>query len=166
MTKSVPIQFNSIGVICTPYIEKAPYQPIKNDEQEFSIVVDPQFTQGLHELDRFNYIIVLYHIHLLDKEAEMSVAPSWCKGKKVGLFASRSPVRPNPIGLSIVRIKKIEENIIFTSGLDVFDKTPLLDIKPYIKDLDSKQDSNYGWLDDLEDEEHLWQHIMGIPHKY
>jgi tRNA (adenine37-N6)-methyltransferase len=166
MTKSISIQFNSIGVIHTPYIEKAPYQPVKNDEQQFSIVVDPEFMQGLHELDRFNYIIVLYHIHLLKKKAEMSVMPPWSNGQKVGLFASRSPVRPNPIGLSIVRIKKIEKNIIFTSGLDVFDNTPLLDIKPYIKDLDSKLDANHGWLENLEDKEHLWLHIKGIPHKY
>ncbi|MEN8211012.1 MAG: tRNA (N6-threonylcarbamoyladenosine(37)-N6)-methyltransferase TrmO, partial [Thermodesulfobacteriota bacterium] len=164
MIEKSTIQFNPIGIIRTPYTENAPYQPVEDDEQEFSIIVDPQFTKGLYELDRFNYLMLFYHIHLLEKEVKMVVEPSWSHGKKVGLFASRSPVRPNPIGLSIVRIKQINDNTIFTSGLDVFDKTPLLDIKPYIKDLDSKEDSNYGWLDDLDDQEHLQLHIKGLPH--
>jgi len=97
----------------------------------------------------------------------MLVSPPWIPGTKIGLFASRTGVRPNPIGISIVRIKKIEDAAIFTSGLDVFDKTPLLDIKPYIKDLDSKEDANYGWMDDLDsNKEHLLLHIKGIPHDY
>ena len=85
---------------------------------------------------------------------------------EVGLFASRSPVRPNPIGLSIVRLKRIEGNVVYTSGLDVFDGTPLLDIKPYIKGLDSKDDANYGWIKELDDKDHLLLHIKGIPHEY
>jgi len=97
----------------------------------------------------------------------MTVSPPWTPDTKVGLFASRSPARPNPIGISIVRVKKITGNEIITSGLDVFDNTPLLDIKPYIKDLDSKNDANYGWLDDLEsNKQHLLLHIKGIPHDY
>ena len=94
------------------------------------------------------------------------VSPPWAKGKKVGVFASRSPVRPNPIGLSIVRIKKIVGNKIYTSGLDVFDGTPLLDIKPYIKDLDNKDNANYGWVKETGDMSHLSLHIKGIPHDY
>jgi tRNA-Thr(GGU) m(6)t(6)A37 methyltransferase TsaA len=96
----------------------------------------------------------------------MMVSPPWADGKKVGVFASRSPVRPNPIGLSVVRIKNIVENRIYTSGLDAFDGTPLLDIKPYIKDLDSKSDANYGWIEEMDDMEHLILHIKGIPHDY
>jgi len=85
----------------------------------------------------------------------MRVSPPWAGGKQVGVFASRSPVRPNPVGLSIVRIKKIAGNKIYTSGLDVFDNTPLLDIKPYIKGLDNKDDADYGWIKGLDDMEHL-----------
>jgi len=87
-------------------------------------------------------------------------------GVKVGLFASRSPVCPNFIGLSIVQIRSIVNNKIFTSGLDVFDKTPLLDIKPYVKDLDSESDANYGWIGEINDYEHLLLHIKGIPRSY
>jgi len=164
------ITFKSIGVIETPYMDYAPYQPVENDDGEFKIILNPGYEEGLYTLDRFKYIYVLYFINKLSKEAELTVKPSWLgtltPEKGIGLFASRSPVRPNPIGLSIVQIKKIEDNIIYTSGLDVFDGTPVLDIKPYIKDLDSKEDANYGWLDDIKDKDHLMLHIKGIPHDY
>jgi tRNA-Thr(GGU) m(6)t(6)A37 methyltransferase TsaA len=84
----------------------------------------------------------------------------------VGVFASRSPTRPNPIGLSVVRIKRIEGNVIHVSGLDVFDGTPLLDIKPYIDELDVKKDANLGWVGDMDDPEHLALHIQGVPHDF
>ena len=96
----------------------------------------------------------------------MDVSPPWANGLRVGLFASRSPLRPNPIGLSVVRVKGIENNRVYTSGLDVFDGTPLLDIKPYINDLDSKCDANNGWVQNMNEDEHLALHIQGIPHDY
>jgi len=118
------------------------------------------------ELEKFKYIYLVFFADRIGREPEMLISPPWAGGKKVGVFASRSPARPNPVGLSIVRIKKITGNKIFTSGLDVFDNTPLLDIKPYIKDLDNKEDANYGWIKDLDDMEHLSLHIKGIPHDY
>ena len=159
--------FKQIGTIRTPYVNHAPYQPVDEDKGEFRIIVDTKYTDGLFNLDSFRYIYVIYYIDRLRRQPAMIVNPSWTHGTKVGLFASRSPVRPNPIGISIVRIKKIVNNEIFTSGLDVFDNTPLLDIKPYVKDLDSKIDANYGWIDDLEgNKDHLFLHIKGIPHEY
>jgi len=155
-----------IGTIRTPYIDKATYQPINNDKGEFRIVMDPAYTEGLRELDLFHYIYVIYYMHKIKREESMTVIPPWTGDMKVGLFASRSPVRPNPLGLSIVRVKRIIDNEIFTSNLDVLDRTPLIDIKPYIKDLDSKCDANYGWIEKLEDREHLSLHIKGIPHDY
>jgi len=96
----------------------------------------------------------------------MTVIPPWANRIQVGLFASRTPLRPNPIGLSIVQLREIRSNRIYTSNLDVFDGTPLLDIKPYIRDLDSKTEANCGWIDDLPDRDHLTLHIRGIPHDY
>jgi tRNA-Thr(GGU) m(6)t(6)A37 methyltransferase TsaA len=160
------LKLKRIGVIRTPYKENAPYQPVQNDQGEFQIVIDSQYMNGLSKLDTFNYIYVIYYIHRIKREVKNVISPPWTGGIKVGIFASRSPVRPNFIGLSVVRIKRILNNIIFTTGLDVFDKTPLLDIKPYIKDLDSKSDANYGWIEDLDDYEHLLLHIKGIPHDY
>ncbi len=158
--------FEPIGIIRTPYQDSAPYQPVDSDSGEFRIILDDRYRDGLVQLEKFRYIYVLYHINRLDREVKMTVSPPWAEGRQIGLFASRSPVRPNPIGLSIVRIKKIEETSIYTSGLDVFDETPLLDIKPYIRDLDTKLDANYGWLDDADDMEHLAQHIQGVPHEH
>ena len=161
------INFKAIGAIRTPYIDSAPYQPVDEDEGDFRIVVDVEYVQGLSDLAGFRYIYVIYYIDRLTRRPSMIVSPSWTPGTKVGLFASRSPARPNPIGISIVRIKKIVHNEILTSGLDVFDSSPLLDIKPYVKDLDSKTDANYGWIDDLDsNKEHLLLHIKGIPHDY
>jgi tRNA-Thr(GGU) m(6)t(6)A37 methyltransferase TsaA len=162
--KPLHIHFKPIGVIRTPYTDHAPYQPVADDAGDFRIVVDLQYQEGLKDLDRFRYIYVLYYVHRAAKEPSLTVHPAWTEHTHVGVFASRSPVRPNALGLSIVQIKRIEKNQIITSGLDVFDQTPLLDIKPYIKDLDSKSDANYGWLEDFKDQDHLMMHIKGIPH--
>jgi tRNA-Thr(GGU) m(6)t(6)A37 methyltransferase TsaA len=163
---TVSFKFKQIGIIHTPYIDNAPYQPVE-EEGNFRIVVEPEYTDGLYKLDKFHYIYVFYYINKLKQKLSMLItSPPWTGGTDVGVFASRSPVRPNPIGLSIVRIKGIVKNTIFTSGLDVFDKTPLLDIKPYIKDLDTKSGANYGWIKDLDNYEHLLLHIKGIPHNY
>jgi len=157
--------FRSIGVIRTPYVGWAPYQPVE-EEGDFRLVLEPRYAEGLHKLESFRYIYVLYYIDRVQKPLELIVAPPWAGGIRVGVFASRSPVRPNPIGLSVVRIRRIEDNVVYTSGLDVFDGTPLLDIKPYIQELDAKPDANYGWVEDLPDRDHLILHIKGIPHDY
>jgi len=159
-------ELKQIGVIRTPYTDNAPYQPVEEDEGDFRIVVEPQYTDGLSKLAGFRYIYVIYYIHQVKRELSMMVSPPWTGGVKVGVFASRAPVRPNCIGLSIVRIKRIINNEILTSGLDVFDGTPVLDIKPYVKDLDAKSDANYGWIKKMDDHEHLLLHIKGIPHDY
>lgn len=158
------IEFQSIGVIHTPYKKHAPFQPETEAAGEFKIIVNPQYTDGLQELEQFTYIFVLSFMNRALKPVSMMVEPSWAEGTRVGLFASRSPVRPNPIGLSVVRLKAVRENVLYTSGLDVFDGTPLLDIKPYLQDLDAKPDANYGWVEKLKDREHLLLHIKGIPH--
>ena len=160
------LNFDSIGVIRTPYLNSAPYQPVDTDPQEFYLQLKPEYVGGLKDLDSFTYIYVLYHIDRLNAGCKMEVVPPWANGRRVGLFASRSPLRPNPIGLSVVRVKQVSGHRVYTSGLDVFDNTPLLDIKPYINDLDSKCDANNGWVQTLDENEHLALHIQGIPHDY
>lgn len=160
------LKFAPIGIIKTPYLDTAPYQPVDTDDQEFCLQLETEYVAGLKGLDSFTYIYVLYFFDRLKAAPNMEVSPPWATGRQVGLFASRSPVRPNPIGLSVVRIKKISGNRVYTSGLDVFDGTPLLDIKPYINDLDSKCDANNGWVQGMDDEDHLAMHIQGIPHDY
>lgn len=164
--QSISVILNSIGTIKTPYDNKAPYQPVESEGDEFYLEIDKPYVDGLKRLDSFRYIYVFYYLDRLKEPAKMMVKPPWSDGREVGLFASRSPARPNPVGLSIVRLKKIIGNRVYTSGLDVFDKTPLLDIKPYIKDLDSKEDACYGWVEDADENEHLALHIQGIPHEH
>ncbi len=159
--------FKTIGKIRTPYKDQAPYQPVEEDEGNFYIELKEEYTEGLLKLERFKYIYVIYYADRAKQKSSMVITPSWTQGITVGLFASRSPARPNPIGISVVKVKKIIRNEIHISGIDAFDNTPLLDIKPYLKDLDSKEDADYGWAEELKgNNEHLLLHIKGIPHDY
>ena len=160
------ILFQPIGVIRTPYTDDAPYQPVDGDSGDFRLELDPLYEQGLRGLETFRYIYVLYFLHRLEGDVELIVRPPWAQGVAVGVFASRSPNRPNPIGLSVVRVLRVEGNTVHVSGLDVYDGTPLLDIKPYVRELDSKADANYGWVEQFQDREHLILHVKGIPHKH
>ena len=109
---------------------------------EFSrVVIFPRFCVGLPGLDNFSHIVILYWIHLRDNETErntLQVVPRRHLGApQVGVFASRSPSRPNPIGLCVVELAKIEECTLFVKGLDAFEGSPIIDIKPYIPRADS-----------------------------
>lgn len=160
-----------IGFIHTPYTKEkgdAPFQSVETSQGEFYVEVLNEHTKRLDKLDSFTYIYLIYWLDRIQKVPEHLVSPPWTKNTKVGLFASRSPNRINPIGLSIVKVKKIINNRIEISGIDAFDNTPLLDIKPYIKDLDAKHDANYGWLEstDTNSKDHLLLHIKGVPHDH
>ena len=162
-TASLPI----IGRAHTPYKEKAPYQPQPENmnDGEFYIQVEPQYASATLALNSFSHIFVLSY---LDKstDPETTVRPPWKNDeKRYGIFATRSPNRPSPIGLTKVRLKRVEGTRIYTGPLDLFDGTPILDIKPYIHTLDSQtveeEAGNDGWL---EGSDHLELHRLGIPH--
>ncbi len=141
------ISFKAIGTIHTPYTEIAPFRADeKIQDGEYIIEINPELEEALYKLDTFNYIQVLFYIDKA-KKAKLKVHPPYENAASVGLFASRSPNRFNPIGLSTVKIIKIEKNKIYTSCLDVLDNTPLLDIKPYIPHNDLKTNANSGWLE-------------------
>ena len=139
------IIFHPIGWIHTPYQDKVPFQPDPDAEGEFYIDLNQEYTEGLYLLDTLQYINVLFHIDRLKQEVSMRAQPPRAGGMEVGLFASRSPRRPNPIGLSVVRLLSIEGSRLNISGIDTLDNTPLLDIKPYMRRLDIKEDANNGW---------------------
>jgi len=161
------IHLKPIGEVRTPYRDWAPHQPVERDAEEgkFRLVLSREYSEGLRDLERFTYVYVLTYLDRQPKPVDMTVSPPWAKGKTVGLFASRSPGRPNPIGLSIVQVLRVEGSEVIISPIDFFDRTPILDIKPYFQGLDSKTDANHGWADDLEDREHIMQHVRGLPHK-
>ena len=148
-------QINSIGIIQTPYINKTPRQPLNEDDGEFILIVNKEFSQGLKLLDGFRYIYVLFYLDKLKWTGKLKISKPLETQKNVGVFATRSPDRPNSIGLSVVKIKKIVDNHIYISGIDAFNGTPLLDIKPYIKKLDIKPDANNGWIDDIKENNNL-----------
>ena len=115
---------------------------VVEDAGELSKVkIFPEFCAGLQRLNDFSHIIVLYWFHLRDKENErriLRVIPRRHPGApEVGVFASRSPSRPNPVGLCVTELVKIEGCTLTVKGLDALENSPIIDIKPYIPRADS-----------------------------
>jgi len=142
----------TIGTIHTPFttLDDMPIQPKGAKEVIGTIEIKKEFAEGLNDLDGFSHIYLLYEFHMAPKTA-MLVTP-FMDNRQRGVFATRSPLRPNHIGLSIVVLKRVEGNIITVQGVDVLDGTPLLDIKPYIAAFDEVQNSSSGWMQSSEEE--------------
>ena len=139
--------FKPIGVIKTPFTEKegTPIQGGIHPESKGKVEVYREYAEGLLDLGGFSHIILLYVFHK-SKGYNLKQKP-FLDDKEHGVFAIRSPKRPNPIGLTVVRLEKIEGNILTVSGVDMLDGTPLLDIKPYIPDFDPRKKVSIGWLE-------------------
>jgi tRNA-Thr(GGU) m(6)t(6)A37 methyltransferase TsaA len=144
------IKFKSIGTIHSPFkdLEGMPIQPIGARGIKGEININPEYNGGLKDLEGFSHIILIYHLHL-SKGHLLEVKP-FLDTEKRGIFATRAPKRPNPIGLSVVKLEKIEENTIHIFNVDIVDGTPLLDIKPYIPHFDKHPDDDItiGWFED------------------
>jgi tRNA-Thr(GGU) m(6)t(6)A37 methyltransferase TsaA len=136
-----------IGKIHSPYKENTdiPIQGTFKSDVEAWIGLKDKYAGGLKDLDEFSHAIILYYFHKSQRE-EIEGRP-FLEPDKHGIFAIRSPHRPNHIGLSIVKIKKIEANKMYFTEVDVLDGTPVLDIKPYVKYFDSRDNVKTGWLD-------------------
>ena len=143
---STKISFNSIGVIHTPFkkIDGTPIQPSAAKNIKGTIELREELTEGLKDLDGFSHIILLYHFHL-SKEYSLSVVP-FLDDTSHGVFATRAPRRPNSIGLSVVKLVKIEKHILYIENVDVVDGTPILDIKPYVKEFENSEELRIGCL--------------------
>lgn len=142
------VRFKPIGVIHTPFetAEGTPIQPAGAGDVRGTVVVNPILASGLTDLDGFSHIILLYLCHRAGA-ARLTVQP-YMDAAAHGVFATRAPARPNPIGLSIVRLVRMEDNRIEVSGVDMLDGTPLLDIKPYVPAFDAPGPVRIGWLED------------------
>jgi tRNA-Thr(GGU) m(6)t(6)A37 methyltransferase TsaA len=123
-----------------------PIQPSGAREINGEIILDPKYEEGLRDLDGFSHIILLYHFHL-SNGYRLTVKP-FLDTVNRGLFSTRAPRRPNPIGLSIVRLVRIDGPTLHVQGVDVLDGTPLLDIKPWVPAFDGRENARAGWLDD------------------
>ncbi len=143
---------NPIGTIYSPFntIEDMPIQPKGAVSVEGYILLHEKFMDGLKDLEGFSHIYLLYSFHKAVR-TELVVKPFMDKAFR-GVFSTRSPLRPNHIGLSIVRLKKIEKNKLIIQDVDILNQTPLLDIKPYIREFDQIKESRSGWLKAGEEE--------------
>lgn len=142
------ICFHPIGVIHTPFTELQgmPIQPAGARNVRGSIELLPEYAAGLRDLDGFSHLVLLYHFHRVEGYA-LQVTPFMDTTPR-GLFATRAPRRPNPIGLSVVRLERIEGPRVFIVDVDVLDGTPLLDIKPYVPAFDAGEGAlRIGWLE-------------------
>jgi len=140
------ITYKPIGIIHSPFKEVAgmPIQPAGAKGVKGFVEIKPAYAGGLKDLTGFSHIILLYHFHL-SKDHSLEVKP-FLDDHTHGVFATRSPARPNPIGISVVRLLKIEGRKLRIQNVDVVDGTPLLDIKPYVPEFDAHKARRIGWL--------------------
>jgi tRNA (adenine37-N6)-methyltransferase len=145
MTKN--IQMKSIGIIHSPYKDpsEVPIQGRFREDAIATIELYHPYEKGLLDLDEFSHAYLLFHLHRSNKE-HLQSSP-YLEDTVHGVFAIRTPHRPNHIGLSIITIESIKDNIITFKGVDMIDGTPVLDIKPYISYFDDRQNTRSGWLE-------------------
>ena len=141
------IKYRPIGVIHSLFEEPegTPIQPAGAEGIEGTVELFPKYAEGLKDLEGFSHIILLYHFHL-SKGPSLKVRP-YMDNEAHGVFAMRGPSRPNSIGISVVRLVRIEENILHIQDVDIVDGTPLLDIKPYVPEFDIREVEKTGWLE-------------------
>ncbi len=135
-----------IGVIHSPFTrpEGTPIQPPAGAGIAGTVEVFPEYADGLVDIKGFSHLILIYQLHLI-KATALTVKP-FLDHVNHGVFAARSPSRPNRIGLSIVHLAGIKDNILQIEDLDIIDGTPLLDIKPYVPEFDQRRDCRIGWM--------------------
>lgn len=140
------ISFKPIGTVRTPFKEPqgTPIQPVASRDALGVIELLPEYEAGLQDLEGFSHIILTYHCHL-STGFSLKVKP-FLDHQPRGVFATRAPARPNPIGISIVRLERVEEGRLYIREVDILDGTPLLDIKPYVPRFDCHPEAKSGWL--------------------
>ncbi|HEX4325435.1 MAG TPA: tRNA (N6-threonylcarbamoyladenosine(37)-N6)-methyltransferase TrmO [Burkholderiales bacterium] len=142
------IRFKPIGLIRSPFDqpEGMPVQASAAAGVQGRVELDPAYTEGLADLAGFSHIILLYHFHRAGA-ARLTVVP-FLDPRPHGVFATRAPARPNPIGLSVVRLLEVQGNLLRIEGVDVLEGAPLIDIKPYVPAFDVHPADQIGWLAD------------------
>ncbi len=142
------ICFKPIGIIHTPFktLKGIPIQPSMSDAKG-TIEIFTEYESGLKDLSGFSHIYCLYFFDMVKLPVPLQSKP-FLDNELKGVFAIRTPFRPNPIGLSILQILKIEENRIHVDSVDILDGTPILDLKPYVAQFDNNKKTKIGWLND------------------
>lgn len=149
------IYLEPLGIINTPWTtrENMPIQPSGAEGTKGRITLYNNFTKGLKDLEEFSHIYLIYHF---DRQTryDLEVIP-FMDTETRGVFATRSPKRPNRLGLSAVRLDRIEKNVLYIRDVDILDNTPVLDIKPFIEDIDNRFNTKKGWTRNKEFESRL-----------
>jgi tRNA-Thr(GGU) m(6)t(6)A37 methyltransferase TsaA len=142
-----PITYIPIGIVHSPFHDPAgmPIQPPGARGIRGTVEVFPPYRDGLHDLEGFSRVILIYHFHR-SPPGPLIVRP-YLDTTDRGVFATRAPARPNPIGISIVRLLSVNEGVLTVEDVDVLDGTPLLDVKPYVPAFDAYPDEMAGWLE-------------------
>jgi tRNA-Thr(GGU) m(6)t(6)A37 methyltransferase TsaA len=146
-----PVSIDPIGIIRSPFTtrENMPIQPKGAAGAVGTLELLPEYADGLADLDGFSHIYVLYHFHRADA-TELTVTPFMDTVPR-GVFATRAPVRPSRLGLSIVELLSVDGHRVEVRNIDVLDGTPLLDIKPYIAAFDQPGPTRSGWMQATDD---------------
>ncbi len=145
------IEYQPIGVIHSPFKKREgmPIQPAGADGVQGTVEVFQEFTEGLKDLEGFSHIILLYHFHQ-SIDSPLLVTP-FMDSRPRGVFSTRAPKRPNPIGLSVVKLIKVVGSTLHVENVDILNQTPLLDIKPYVPEFDHYPVDRIGWLEKARD---------------
>ena len=140
------IKYKPIGIIHSEFIEKenTPIQGVFAKDARGEVEVFPQYADGLKDIDGFSHIILIYHYHL--SRGYSLISMPFLEDEQHGIFSIRHFNRPNPVGLSVVKLEKVKGNILEISEVDILDGTPLLDIKPFVPLFDNRDDAKSGWL--------------------
>jgi len=145
------VTYTPIGVIHSEHRrpQETPIQPVYARGCKGWAEILPQYAEGLKDLDGFSHLLLLYHFHRAG-EPQLTVVP-FTDNQPRGLFSTRHPRRPNPIGLSLVRLVRVEGTILHLDDVDILDGTPLLDIKPYVPRFERAENATGGWTETVDD---------------
>jgi tRNA-Thr(GGU) m(6)t(6)A37 methyltransferase TsaA len=141
------IIYKPVGVIRSPFKipQNVPIQSVTARDVKGSVLVYPKYMEGLKDVEGFSHLILVYHFHLSQKYS-LLVRP-FLDDALHGVFSTRAPSRPNPIGVSTVRLNRKEKNLLHIQDVDILDGTPLLDIKPFVPKFDQRKAEKIGWLE-------------------
>ncbi len=149
------IALKQIATIRSPFcsLENMPIQPKGAKDTYATIEFKKEFQEGLKDLDGFSHVYLIYYFHKV-KDHRLTVVPfNDLTHTKRGVFSTRTPMHPNSIGLSVVELENVKDNIVTVKGIDILDGTPLLDIKPYIENFDKVEgETKSGWMKSSIDE--------------
>ena len=149
------IELKPLATIHTPFesLENMPVQPCGADGCFGKIIFLEEYEKGLKDLEGFSHLYLLYYFHKVDNYALEVIPFNDHTNTKRGVFATRTPMHPNNIGLSLVELVSVEKNIVTVKGIDVLNNTPLLDIKPYIENFDKiTTQPRSGWMEKSHEE--------------